>query len=145
VGSYGTYTEAQRAVDFLSDSKFPVEQTAIIGSDLRMVEVVTGRLTWGRALLGGALTGAWFGLLIGLLLSVFADSGTNAFGLILGGLLYGAVFGLVFGLVSYLFSGGRRDFTSRSRIEAARYDITCTPEHAQEAQNLLIKLGWRTS
>lgn len=42
VGSYPTYEGAQRAVDFLSDSKFPVERTAIIGSDLRMVETVLG-------------------------------------------------------------------------------------------------------
>jgi heat induced stress protein YflT len=40
VGSYDTYPRAQRAVDFLSDNKFPVERTAIIGSDLRMVETV---------------------------------------------------------------------------------------------------------
>ncbi len=52
--SYPTYEGAQRAVDFLSDSKFPVERTAIIGSDLRMVETVLGRLTRGRAALAGA-------------------------------------------------------------------------------------------
>ncbi|MFD0654227.1 general stress protein [Streptomyces malaysiensis subsp. malaysiensis] len=45
VGSYPTYAGAQRAVDFLADSKFPVEHTAIIGSDLRMVETVLGRMT----------------------------------------------------------------------------------------------------
>lgn len=48
VGSYPTYEGAQRAVDFLSDSHFPVERTAIVGSDLRMVETVLGRLTAAR-------------------------------------------------------------------------------------------------
>lgn len=65
VGSYPTYTGAQRAVDFLSDSRFPVERTAIIGSDLRMVETVLGRLTRGRAALAGAApapgSGCWSG------------------------------------------------------------------------------------
>ena len=43
VGSYDDYASAQRAVDFLSDEGFPVERTAIIGSDLKMVETVLGR------------------------------------------------------------------------------------------------------
>ena len=46
--TYDTYAEAQRAVDYLSDNKFPVEHTAIIGTDLRLVENVTGRLTVGQ-------------------------------------------------------------------------------------------------
>ena len=54
MASYDDYRQAQRAVDFLSDEKFPVEDVTIIGSDLRMVEKVLGRLTWGRALAAGA-------------------------------------------------------------------------------------------
>lgn len=144
VGSYTTYAKAQRAVDFLSDHKFAVEHTAIVGSDLRLVETVLGRLTLGRAALAGASTGAWFGLFVGLLLSVFADaSETSWLGLVLAGLLYGAVFGAVFGTVAYAVTGGRRDFTSRSQLVAARYDVVCTPDDAEDAKNLLIKLAWR--
>ncbi|MER5789133.1 general stress protein [Streptomyces sp. NPDC001980] len=93
VGSYPTYEGAQRAVDFLSDSKFPVEHTAIIGSDLRMVETVLGRLTRGRAALAGAGSGAWFGLLVGLLLSLFAAGNHHVLVLMISGLFYGAIFG----------------------------------------------------
>ncbi|MFF9136741.1 general stress protein [Streptomyces albogriseolus] len=143
VGSYPTYTGAQRAVDFLSDSKFPVECTAIIGSDLRMVETVLGRLTRGRAALAGAGTGAWFGLLIGLLLSVFAAGNHHVLVLMLSGLAYGAVFGAVFGFAGHALSGGHRDFSSRSQIVAARYDVVADAEVAEEAKNLLIKLTWR--
>lgn len=143
VGSYPTYSQAQRAVDFLSDNKFPVEHVAIIGSDLRMVENVLGRLTWRRAALAGVSSGAWFGLLVGLLLSIFGSSNNNGVGLIIGATLIGALFGIVFGLVSYGATGGRRDFTSRSRVVAGRYDVTCDPAHAEDAKNLLIKLGWR--
>ena len=50
VGSFDSYEQAQAAVDHLSDQKFPVENVTIIGSDLRQVERVTGRLTWGRVL-----------------------------------------------------------------------------------------------
>ncbi|GGX85076.1 general stress protein [Streptomyces minutiscleroticus] len=143
VGSYQTYEGAQRAVDFLSDSRFPVERTAIIGSDLRMVETVLGRLTRGRAALAGAGSGAWFGLLIGLLLSLFAAGNHHALVLMLSGLLYGAVFGALFGFVGHALSGGRRDFSSRSQIVAARYDVVADSEVAEDAKNMLIKLGWR--
>ena len=48
VSSYDDYASAQRTVDFLSDNGFPVEQSAIVGTDLRMVENVLGRLTTTR-------------------------------------------------------------------------------------------------
>jgi hypothetical protein len=143
VASYPTYEQAQRAVDFLSDNKFPVERTAIIGTDLRMVETVLGRLNWGRAAMAGAASGAWFGALIGLLLVIFAEEGTSEIGLLLAGIVYGLVFGLLFGLAAYALTGGRRDFTSRSQIVAAQYDVAADAEVAEDAKNLLIKLNWR--
>ena len=54
VGSYDSYERAQAAVDYLSDEKFAVENVTIIGSDLRMVEKVTGRMTTGRAVAAAA-------------------------------------------------------------------------------------------
>ena len=38
IGSYPTYVEAQRAVDYLSDQQFPVQQVTIVGVDLMQVE-----------------------------------------------------------------------------------------------------------
>jgi hypothetical protein len=143
IASYPTYQQAQRAVDFLSDSKFPVERTAIIGSDLRMVETVLGRLTRGRAALAGAGSGAWFGLLIGLLLSLFAAGNHDVLLLMLSGLFWGAIFGALFGFVGHALTGGRHDFASRSQIVAARYDVVAEAAVVEEAKNLLIKLGWR--
>src|ERR671938_1973815 len=89
VGSYDSYEQAQAAVDYLSDEKFPVENVTIIGSDLRMVERVTGRLSWGRAIAAGAASGAWFGPFVGLLLGIFAPSGSSWIGTVLTGLLIG--------------------------------------------------------
>ncbi len=143
VGSYPTYDQAQRAVDFLTDDKFPVERTAIIGSDLRMVETVLGRLTRRRAALAGGGSGAWFGLLIGLLLSLFTSDHGAMLPLLLGGIGYGALFGAVFGFIAHTLTGGRRDFTSRSQIVASRYDVVVDAEVAEDAKNRLIKLAWR--
>ena len=44
IARYATYLEAQRAVDYLSDNAFPVQAVTIVGTGLRMVERVTGRL-----------------------------------------------------------------------------------------------------
>src|SRR6059058_2544118 len=74
IGSYPTYAEAQRAVDYLSDQQFPVQQVTIVGVDLMQVERVTGRLSWPKVLAGGVVTGAWLGLFIGLILGFFSPS-----------------------------------------------------------------------
>jgi hypothetical protein len=141
VGTYDTYVEAQRAVDFLSDEQFPVQHVSIVGSDLKMVENVLGRLTRGRAAMAGAASGAWFGLFVGVLLSLFASKNTNGFGLVIAALLYGAVFGAIFGFVGHALSGGKRDFTSRSKIVASSYDVHCTWAEADKAREVLARMS----
>uniref|UniRef100_UPI00356AED0A general stress protein n=1 Tax=Actinotalea sp. TaxID=1872145 RepID=UPI00356AED0A len=76
IASYATYLEAQRAVDHLSDKEFPVQHVTIVGTDLAMVERVTGRLTYSRVAIAGLASGAWFGLFVGLLLSLFSSDGS---------------------------------------------------------------------
>ena len=134
---YGTYAEAQRSVDYLSDHHFPVQFVTIVGTDLRMVERVTGRLSYGRVAVAGALSGAWFGLFVGLLLSLFSNTaGFSVFAAI----VIGAGFGMLFGVISYAFTGGRRDFTSTSQIVASEYQVLCLEEQAGQALQLLSQL-----
>lgn len=145
LASYPDYLQAQAAVDKLSDNKFPVQTVAIVGVDLRMVEQVIGRMSWGRAAAGGLFAGAWFGLLLGLFVSIFAvqQDGNNSTKLILFGLIYGAAFGIVLGLLSYMFTGGKRDFTSRSQIIATRYDVHIKSETLAQARQILgIAAQW---
>jgi hypothetical protein len=73
VASYGDYRQAQRAVDFLADERIPVEHVTIVGSGLKVVETVTGRLSWGRAALAGPISGLWPGLLVGWFVAIFSD------------------------------------------------------------------------
>ena len=143
VGSYADYALAQQAVDHLSDNKFPVERTAIIGTDLRLVENVLGRLTTARAAGAGLASGAWFGLLIGLLLGIFSNS--NWFAVIFVCLLIGAVWGAAFGAIAHAATGGRRDFASRSSLQAGQYAVTTDPEVADQARSLLVQINWRAS
>ena len=71
MGTYETYAEAQKAVDFLADRDFPVENVLLVGTDLKQVERVTGRLTSGRVMLGGLLSGIWIGVFVGLVFAMF--------------------------------------------------------------------------
>ena len=143
VGSYDSYEQAQAAVDYLSDQKFAVENVTIIGSDLRQVERVTGRLTWGRVLAAGAAGGAWWGLFVGLLLGIFAARPGAWIGSILTGLLIGLLFGALFAAIGYSASRGRRDFTSTSAVVAGRYDLMCNPARAEEARAHLARFSLR--
>jgi len=137
IGRYDTYLEAQRAVDFLSDAHFPVQFVTIVGSGLRMVERVTGRLTYPRVAGAGAASGAWFGLFVGLLLSLFGEGAELG---LIAAVVFGAGFGMFFGVISYAFTRGRRDFTSTSQIVASEYEVLCLPEQAQAARALLGRL-----
>jgi hypothetical protein len=140
VTSYSSYEEAQAAVDRLSDERFPVENLDIVGSGLRLVERVTGRLTTARAAAAGAVSGAWFGLFIGLLVGLFTR-GPTWIGLIIGGLFIGAVWGAIFGFASHAATRGRRDFSSAQTITASRYDIIARGGHADQARSILQQAG----
>lgn len=136
VAGFDNYLEAQAAVDKLSDNKFPVQRVSIVGTDLRMVENVIGRMSWGRAALSGLGTGLWLGLMIALLLMLFSGE-TNSWKIIGVALVYGAAFGIIFGLIAYAFTGGKRDFVSRSAVVATSYDVLVDPEVVGQAQQLL--------
>jgi hypothetical protein len=139
VATFHTYQDAERAVDRLSDHGFPVERTMIVGRGLRYVERVTGRMTYGKAALSGALTGALVGVLIAWLFFVFNwFSPVVASGwLILDGLWFGAIVGALFGMLAHALTGGRRDFTSMSRMEADEYDVQVDDGLADDAERLL--------
>jgi hypothetical protein len=122
IGSYGTYEEAQRAVEYLADHDFAVSDLTIVGVDLMLVERVIGKLSWGKVLATGALSGAWFGLFVGVLLGLFG-SARGTYAPVLVGLVAGVVFGVAFAAMSYASSKGRRDFSSASQLVAGRYDV----------------------
>ncbi len=138
LGVYDDYAAAQKAVDFLSDNEFPVENCLIVGTDLKQMERVTGRLTTGRVALGGLLSGVWLGVFIGLIFALFGED--NALALILSTALFGALFGVVWALVGYAATRGRRDFSSVSMIVATRYEVLVEHKHAARGRELLATM-----
>lgn len=139
VAAFDTYAEAERAVDYLSDRGFPVEHVAIVGTGLRFVEQVTGRLTTGRAALLGALQGAIIGAFFGLLASLIftLDPNPAIILLVLYGLVAGAIVGAILGAISHAMTGGERDFASSLGMDADRYELVVDDEYVERATELL--------
>jgi len=136
---YDEYAAAQKAVDFLSDNKFPVQQCMIVGTDLKRIERITGRLTTGRVALGGLISGVWLGLFVGLVLSLFSD-GSSTIATVLATMLFGAAFGVVWALVGYAATRGQRDFSSVTAVVATKYEVLVEHKVAQQARDLLAQL-----
>jgi hypothetical protein len=138
LGVYDRYEQAQKAVDFLSDNEFPVQNCLIVGTDLKQVERVTGRLTTRKVALGGLVSGLWMGLFVGLVVSLFGTGGTLA---IIGStMVFGAVFGLVWAMAGYAATRGQRDFTSVSQVVATRYEVLVEHKFAEQGRQILVAM-----
>jgi hypothetical protein len=138
LGTYEDYRQAQRVVDYLSDRDFPVQNVAIVGTELRSVERVTGRLTRGKLAMGGALSGLWMGLFVGIAFSLFSHPGSEL-ALLLGTPLLGALFGLIWSQLGFrmVTRSGARDFSSVSQLIATRYEVLVEHHLAAEAHQVL--------
>lgn len=139
VGIYQTYADAQKAVDFLSDEKFPVQNLAIVGTDLKSVERVLGRKSWRTVIGQGVQSGVSTGLLVALLLLILGPEG-SVLVLLLSALTIGIALGVGFAAAAYALSRGRRDFTSVTQTVATRYEVLCEHKIAAQAREMLQQL-----
>ena len=133
------YPETERAVDRLSDLRFPVERVAIIGHDLQLVEQVTGRLNYRGAAAKGTASGALPGALIGWIFGLFNLISPLVASVVLAfyGLIIGAVIGVVLGAVMHTLARGRRDFAAVTTTVPSRFEVVIDEEVADEAARLL--------
>jgi hypothetical protein len=138
ISSFKQYSEAQKAVDYLSDEKFEVSRIAIIAEELRYVEQVTGRLDSGRAALQGLIRGGMLGSLIGLVVGFLSTAPTLE--LVIRGAFVGLLFGLSSSLITYWMTGGQRDFSSFSSMQAGRFDVVADDEVADKAAQMLERM-----
>jgi hypothetical protein len=113
---------------------------AIVGTGLKTVEQVAGRLTTGRAALAGAGQGAMIGLFFGLLFGLFFTVAEDFFWVVLYGIVAGAIFGTIFGAIAQAATGGRRDFASITAMTAERYELQVDHEASAQAKQILAEL-----
>lgn len=139
VAAYPQYVQASRAVEYLGAKDFTLRDVTIVGSDLQLVERVTGKLTTGKLAAAGAASGAWMGLFVGLVMTLFSQV-TSLLLMILVTVAIGAGFGAIMGMLGARLTKHRRDFTSASQVVARRYDLLCEPRTAEQARNLLAQM-----
>jgi heat induced stress protein YflT len=140
LGVYDDYVQAQRVVDHLSDNDFPVENVAIVGTELKSVERVTGRLTRGKLAAAGAASGFWIGLFVGIAFAIFSSDGQVGF--LITTPLLGALFGLIWSQLGFTAAtrGGTRDFTSVTQVIATKYEVLVEHKFAQRARDLITTI-----
>lgn len=139
LGTYDTYLEAQEKVDHLAKNDFPVGSVSIVGNDLKSVERVTRKLSWSRAALEGALSGAWFGLFVAVLLSFFTPVEQFSWGIFLAAILIGAAAGMLFRLVGYGINRRNRDFDSFNQVLASNYQVIVAVGQLEQARDALAR------
>ncbi|MBC6458944.1 general stress protein [Actinomadura sp. HBU206391] len=135
LAGFRAYEAAQHAVDILARHKFPVEHLTIVGTGLRLQERLLGRWTLWRSLLAGAATGAWIGLLIGLVFWVVTPWTLSP---LTSGVLLGILIGAIWTAVAYAMR--QRNFASVPLIIADRYEILVDAEFAEHARRILADL-----
>ena len=137
LGVCDQYTKAQQVVDYLADQNFPVQNVEIVGTELRSIERVTGRLTRGKIAAAGALSGLWIGLFVSIAFSLIGDR--NQLSLLLTTPLLGAVCGLIWSQLRFSTATrrGTRDFASINQIVATKYEVLVEHKHAATAHELL--------
>jgi hypothetical protein len=139
VGIYQTYAEAQKAVDYLADQRFEVQNLAIVGTDLKSVERVLGRRSWGTVIVQGLQSGLSTGLLVALVMFIFTRP-SSVLLLLLVALGIGVTLGVAFNAAAYAMTGGRRDFTSVTQTVATKYEVLCEHKVAAQAREMLQQM-----
>ena len=141
IGKFTEYAEAVSFVEALINHGFPSGAIAIVGKDLRSVERVRGKMTYGRIAISGAMTGSWLGLIIGLFVgsSAPADASPST-GSMFSYVLIGAGIGMLINLLRFGIARNRRGFISQSSVVAGKYEVQVPSDLADQAERAIAEL-----
>lgn len=117
-----------------------MQNLEIMGTELRFVQRVAGRLTRSKIAVAGTLSGLWIGLFVGIAFNLFSDP--TQLGFLISTPLLGAVFALAWRQLGYSAASrrGTRDFASVNQIAATRYELLVEHRHAARAHELLATM-----
>jgi len=144
VADFPSYPEAVAYVERILRGNFPATAIAIVGSNLSTVERVKARINYGKVARSGAMTGAWLGLLIFLVVGSAPDSTTAAATPLFtlpSAILVGAGFGMLFQVIRFSMTKNKRSFSSGSLVVAKKYEVVVPNELTVEVTEAFIKGG----
>ena len=134
VAKFNSYDDAQAAVNKIAEADVDVKGIAIIGSELRLVERVVARLTYGRVALTGAMRGLYFGLFLGIAMwLIMPDAGLT----IVAMPALGIAFGMLLGVVTHSLTKRNREFQSVQQVLPARFELVAPNEALHGARQAL--------
>ena len=132
LGTFSAYPEAQELVNSLVTQGVSAHALSIVGSDVTLVERITGKIGYGRAALSSAMSGSWLGVLAGLVFVIVSP--TDVITPIVAGLFIGAGIGMVAGMVVFTFSKGpKRLYRSMQQVIAQSYRVVVESGHHSQA------------
>ena len=138
IANFKQYNEALEFVDNLLKHNFPAGSVAIVGSDLRTVERIRGKVTYARLAIGGAVTGSWVGLAFGLIFGGSSATTQAEFVTASAGIgqsvVIGAGLGMLFNVIRYSMSRNKRGFVSQSSVVASKYQVQVPAALADQAR-----------
>jgi hypothetical protein len=132
LATFDAYASAQKLVNSLVSDGVPFRSLSIVGTDVNLVERVTGKIGYGRAALSSAMSGSWLGVLAGLVFVIVSPA--DVITPIVAGGIIGAGIGMVVGMVLFTLAGSnRRSYRSMQQIVAKSYRVVVEPEAHQQA------------
>ncbi|MEW1979755.1 general stress protein [Citricoccus sp. NPDC079358] len=138
LGSFPTYAEARKVVDRLAEQEFDVRTVSVVGTDLRTVERIRNRLTYPSVALRSALQGAFFGAMLGILMTLIDPAGSGLQILYTVGL--GVAIWVLFGVIGHALRKGR-GVNSVQQLVPSNFDVVCEFETSHQAKQLLGRPG----
>lgn len=139
IASFPTYEQAQKAVSSLIAGEVPARDIAIVGSGLRSIERITGKLGYATAARSGALNGLMLGLLFAFIFVL--GTPTVPISAFIGVLLVGMALGMLLSLGTYSIVRRRRDFASVMQVAADHYDVCVAATSVQKARGIVGPSG----
>jgi hypothetical protein len=140
VGSFPAYEGAQKAVSTLISAGIPAREIAIVGSGLRSIERVTGRLGYATAARQGAINGLLLGLVFSAIF-VLGNPSSVPMSAFLGVMFIGIALGMLLSIIGYALMRRRRDYASVTQVIADHYDVTVMPSSIHRARQVLGATG----
>lgn len=136
LAQFTNYREAVSFVEKMIEDGFPARFISIVGTDLRSVETVKGKLGYGRVSMSGALTGSWLGMFFGLIFGA-AGSEQVLIANVGAGIVIGAGAGMLLNIVRFGLTKNRRGFISAQAVVAKSYQVTVPKEQVQLAKKTI--------
>lgn len=134
VANYSSYEDAQGAVNKIAEADVDVKGIAIIGTELRLVERVVARLTYGRVALSGAIRGLYFGLFLGIAMWLIMPEA----GLTIAAMpILGIAFGMLLGVITHSLTKRNREFQSVQQVLPAKFEVVAPNEVLHDARKAL--------